>query len=89
MLFSLLVCGLLLTSCDDEAITANEGALNIIDESSAGADSFSSESGSSTSPSGNGGEAGLVTAAEWNDLYNWTFWRNLLQTKQTTEIFIT
>ncbi len=88
LLFSLLVFGFLLTSCDDDAVTADEGALNITDESSEGADSFSSESGSATSPSGNGdgngGEAGLVTAAEWNDLDNWTFWRDLLQTEAFT-----
>ena len=26
----------------------------------------------------NGGEAGLVTAAEWNDLHNWDFWNDLI-----------
>ncbi|MFT6994152.1 MAG: hypothetical protein ACJA1P_000883, partial [Maribacter sp.] len=88
LLFSFLIFGFLLTSCDDDAVTADEGALNITDESSDRADSFSSESGSATSPGGNGdgngGEAGLLTAAEWNDLENWTFWRDLLQTEEFT-----
>jgi hypothetical protein len=88
LLFSFLIFGFLLTSCDDDAVTADEGALNITDESSDRADSFSSESGSATSISGNGdgngGEAGLLTAAEWNDLENWTFWRDLLQTEEFT-----
>ena len=44
---------------------------------------YSSESfGDSSSPGDNQGQgefqAGLVTAAEWNDLDNWTFWSNLV-----------
>ncbi len=33
---------------------------------------------------GNGGQAGVVTAAEWNDLDNWPFWGSLM-TKQGDE----
>lgn len=47
---------------------------------------FSCEKGdlgeSSPSTSGDegvGGSAGVVTAAEWNDLDNWTFWSDLMQ----------
>jgi hypothetical protein len=86
LFFSFLVFGFVLISCDGDAVTADEGALNSTDEITDRADSFSSESGSSAASNGNSGgnegEAGLVTAAEWNDLDNWTFWRDLLQTEE-------
>jgi hypothetical protein len=81
---SFLVVGFLLVSCDDDA-AVDESILNSTDESSDVSETFASDSGSATTPSGNGngtgGEAGLVTAAEWNDLDNWTFWKDLLQTE--------
>ena len=41
--------------------------------------SDSYRSSSDESPTGGqGGQAGLVTAGEWNDLNNWDFWNNLL-----------
>ena len=40
-------------------------------------DSYSSSSDESPT-GGQGGQAGLVTAGEWNDLNNWDFWNNLL-----------
>ena len=40
----------------------------------------SSSSGSSSSE--NGGQPGLVTAAEWNDLNNWDFWNELLNEQE-------
>lgn len=42
--------------------------------------SLAAGSGGSTGGSGNpGGTAGLMTAGEWNDLDNWSFWKNLLE----------
>lgn len=83
LFLSCLVVGLLLVSCDND--TADESVINTTEERSDGSESFASDSGSATSPTGNGngngGEAGLVTAAEWNDLDNWTFWKELLQTE--------
>lgn len=37
--------------------------------------------GGGNSGSGNGSQnqPGVITAGEWNDLYNWTFWGNILQ----------
>lgn len=75
---SCLFLGFLFFSCDSEA----EGGefLNSIDEASDSSEGFSTTSDGNGS--GNGGEAGLVTAAEWNDLYNWTFWAELLKTEE-------
>jgi hypothetical protein len=77
-----------LFSCSSDE--ADESPLNTTD----GSEYFSSDSASSSSSpgspssgpaSGNGDgeqtEAGLVTAAEWNDLDNWTFWSDLLKTE--------
>lgn len=86
LLIGFLVFGLLMVSCEDDA-AADESVLNSTEESSDGSESFASDSGSAISPAGNGngvdigGEAGVVTAAEWNDLDNWTFWKDVLQTQ--------
>ncbi len=78
-ILSFLFIGFLFFSCDSDATSDGE-LLNTIDEAS------DSPEGISTSPSGNGGgngeAAGLVTAAEWNDLNNWDFWKDLLQTEE-------
>ncbi len=86
LITSSLLLSLLILSCDD-ARSTEDSLLNTIAESSDGSESFSTESGSSTTPSGNGNgsEAGLVTAAEWNDLDNWTFWKDLLETEEFTK----
>lgn len=43
-------------------------------------------SGERNSNSGNqGGKAGVVTAAEWNDLNKWEFWNNLLNKKDFSD----
>lgn len=81
--FSLVV--LLFSCATDEA---GESPLNTSDgsESFSTDSSFSSSDSSTSGPtSGNGNgeqtEAGLVTAGEWNDLDNWTFWSELLKTE--------
>lgn len=71
-----------LSSCgnDSEDISITE---SIDNTDSFLSDSRSSDSGSPSSGSGNGNgqeQAGLVTAAEWNDLDNWTFWTDILNT---------
>ncbi|MFD0797421.1 VWA domain-containing protein [Maribacter chungangensis] len=86
LFLAFLIIGLLLVSCDNDA-AGDESVLSATEERSDGSESFASDSGSATTPTGNGngngtgGEAGLVTAAEWNDLDNWSFWKELLQTE--------
>ncbi len=41
---------------------------------------------SSSNGNGNGGEAGLITAGEWNDLLNWNFWNSLLNGQDYSEM---
>ncbi len=57
------------------------------------ADSSASGSFASSTPSGNSGgsvnpgpNAGVITAAEWNDLENWEFWENLINEQEYSEI---
>lgn len=75
LLFALLL--VLVLGCSDDSTVADI-------EDGGSPESYStdsSESGSApSSGSGNGeqGEAGLITAAEWNDLDNWNFWEELL-----------
>lgn len=78
--FLIVLCiGFLFFSCDSDA-TSDIELLNTTEEAS------DSSEGISSSPSGTGGgngeAAGLVTAAEWNDLNNWDFWKDLLQTEE-------
>lgn len=55
---------LLLTSCSKES-----------------SDSISPKGSSSSNGQGNSGnQAGVITAAEWNDLDNWSFWENIIST---------
>lgn len=42
-------------------------------------------SGDPDNGNGQGGAAGKVTAGEWNDLDNWTFWGNLMLNSTSTE----
>lgn len=35
---------------------------------------------------GNQGQAGLITAGEWNDLSNWDFWKNLLNEQDYSQM---
>ncbi|MFD2826574.1 VWA domain-containing protein [Leeuwenhoekiella polynyae] len=69
----LLFFALFLSCSEDGSLTEGEGLTD---------GAFSSESGGSgdTGGSGNGGSdnAGIITAGEWNDLSNWSFWQNLL-----------
>ncbi len=48
-----------------------------------GTETFSSDSKTTASGGGQGleGEPGVVTAGEWNDLDNWDFWSDLLQSE--------
>lgn len=66
-----------LLSCDNEVADTSETLA--LEERSDSSDGFSTTSEGSGGT--NGGEAGLVTAAEWNDLDNWTFWSDLLATE--------
>jgi len=52
-----------------------------------GGDISSSDSmGESSSNKGNQGQAGLITAAEWNDLLNWDFWEDLLNEQDYSQM---
>ena len=72
-----------LFSCD-----ATSDPIDSLIESADGSETFSlddsgtaSDDPSTGSGNGNGEEeAGLITAAEWNDLDNWTFWKDILNT---------
>ena len=72
--FLILLFFALFLSCTEDAALPEE------DELSNGA--FSSESGGSAGAGGSGNgdsdNAGIITAGEWNDLQNWSFWQNLL-----------
>lgn len=70
-----------LLSCDN--VVADTSETLALEERSDSSDGFSttSEGSGGTNGGTNGGEAGLVTAAEWNDLDNWTFWSDLLATE--------
>lgn len=70
-----------LLSCNNEVADTSETLA--LEERSDSSDGFStaSEGSGGTNGGNNGGEAGLITAAEWNDLDNWTFWSDLLATE--------
>ena len=86
----LLCCFFFVTSCskDDGSVTTDTSTES--ESPTADGDfsfdsdggSFSDAGGGSSGGSGNGGngnQAGLVTAGEWNDLENWSFWMDLLE----------
>lgn len=56
-----------MTACTQDGTLSDEGLTT---------DSFAETSGEY--PEGGQGSEGIVTAGEWNDLYNWDFWNNLL-----------
>lgn len=63
-----IVTALLIVSCNNDISTSDDYLM---------ADYFSSSSGEYPE-GGQQGQAGLITAGEWNDLANWDFWSNLL-----------
>ncbi|MES1219579.1 MAG: vWA domain-containing protein [Bacteroidota bacterium] len=75
ILFSLFV-----VSCSKDALTEVStvpgGTYTDALSSSSGAGGSTGGSGSSSNP---GGQAGVITAGEWNDLANWDFWTKVLQ----------
>lgn len=81
-----------LSACDgDESVTGEdkdsartEGHFSLSD----GGSSSGGSGGGSDNGNGNDNEdyAGLVTAGEWNDLENWTFWESLLNGQDYSEI---
>ena len=75
---TLFICTLFLTiSCDN--VATDEAFTDYATEDASSDRSLSSDSGGSSSGNntGNGGQPGLITAGEWNDLDNWSFWSNL------------
>ena len=82
-LLTILCFLLVLSSCEEDidgdiASTADgyhraEGAFSL--------DAGGSSGGSSTGVNGNGEEteAGVITAGEWNDLENWSFWNSIIE----------
>ena len=79
----LLVLALFISCTEDGAIT-EDGAL--ID----GAFSSEAGAGGDTGGSGNGDadNAGIITAGEWNDLANWSFWQNVLNQEDADQLTI-
>lgn len=58
--------------------------LLLVSSCSKEADSFYLDETSSTN--GGQGEAGMITASEWNDLSNWSFWENLLDNQEFSKM---
>ncbi|MGY6647627.1 vWA domain-containing protein [Wenyingzhuangia sp. IMCC45574] len=71
----LTLSSLLLFSCNDDSTEISEG---VAVDGEFASDVKSSGGSSSGGSSNTGGEAGVVTAGEWNDLNNWDFWKNVL-----------
>lgn len=63
-----IVTALLVVSCNNDISTSDDYLMT---------DDSSSSSGEYPE-GGQQGQAGLITAGEWNDLANWDFWNNLL-----------
>ncbi len=63
----------LVSSCDEEG-----GLFDLGDSSKLSSYSESGGSSGGGDNQGDGGEAGLITAGEWNDLDNWDFWNDLV-----------
>ena len=78
------IAALALASCDSEFYYVDG------DGKFGGPDSYSADAEVSgvTSPGGQGGGgiAGVLTAAEWNDLDNWNFWGGLMNGQDYTEM---
>lgn len=71
-LILLLTCSLLFFSCS-KSERGLESSSPSLEGSSFDSDS-SAPSGSSGEGNGNNNNSGLITAGEWNDLENWSFW---------------
>lgn len=74
----------LIISCDNIA-TDEDFEERLTDETTDSSFSLTSDSGSENG-SGNGAQSGLITAGEWNDLNNWTFWKNLFNKQEYTKM---
>jgi len=77
-LFLFIFCSLLFISCTED------GALSESEDSFTEDGLASSEPGGESSGVGDGSQdnSGIVTAGEWNDLANWSFWQNLLNQEE-------
>ncbi|NJB69605.1 hypothetical protein GGR42_000067 [Saonia flava] len=82
----LVALGFIFMGCDSSSAESDPTVDGIYSDEGESSLSFSGEgSGGSGTSGGSGnqeGEAGLVTAAEWNDLDNWTFWSGLLESEE-------
>ena len=78
--FLLLLLSISLSSCTED------GALSGTEEAYADDGFASSDTGGGSSGGGSGDgsqdNSGIVTAGEWNDLTNWSFWQNLLNQEE-------
>ena len=79
-LFLFIFCSLLFISCTED------GALSESEDSFTEDGLASTEPGGESSGVGDGygsqDNSGIVTAGEWNDLANWSFWQNLLNQEE-------
>jgi hypothetical protein len=77
----ILIFALFIFSCtkdDGTSFTSESGTYSSTDGSSTG--------GELIDPNGGNGQSGLITAGEWNDLNNWDFWKNLLNSQDYSEL---
>lgn len=61
------------------------GWLADYDSDAMGRESGMSLPGDNPNGNGQGGQAGVITAAEWNDLDNWAFWGKLMTSQNNTD----
>ncbi|MEO7446306.1 MAG: vWA domain-containing protein [Ferruginibacter sp.] len=72
LLSCLLFFALFLVGCSKDGLSDMSSGVS-------GSGSGSSSGGGSSNPGNPGpGQAGVITAAEWNDINNWAFWKNLM-----------
>lgn len=66
--------------------TKDEGDSFFSESSTFSSTDGSSSEGELNDPNGGNEQSGLITAGEWNDLDNWCFWRNLLNTQDYSDL---
>ena len=85
--FTICMFILTLAGCQTDEITGEpESTGGEFVTESAGADSGGGSGGSGNGEPGNEPEAGKITAAEWNDLENWSFWQGLTNGEDFSEM---
>ena len=84
-----LILMVFITACSDNTDMSEEST-DVSDASLSSSEAFTKGTGGGSDGGSDNGEnntqAGIVTAGEWNDLSNWTFWKNIEQTKEYADL---